>query len=200
MREKGVRPLSGQESYASAYKRRWRRRDIVIRQMPRTAAKERYRAGVFSVSQCLRGFIFCVLPPKTCLRVLAVLCSGFVLLGVSVSAHDWPQFLGPQRNGVYSGPPLASTWPAGGPRKVWRKPVGQGFAGPVVAGDRLVLFHRVGNEEVVEALDARTGDPRWRYAYPTSYRDDFGFDEGPRAVPVVAQGRVYTFGAEGQLH
>jgi len=161
------------------------------------------RGFIFCVlphKSCLRGFIFCVLPPKTCLRVLAVLCSGFVVFGMSVSAHDWPQFLGPERNGVYSGPPLASSWPAGGPRKVWRKPVGEGFAGPVVAGDRLVLFHRVGNEEVVEALDARTGNPRWRYAYPTSYRDDFGFDEGPRAVPVIAQGRVYTFGAEGQLH
>jgi outer membrane protein assembly factor BamB len=78
--------------------------------------------------------------------------------------------------------------------------VGLGLAGPAVAGDRLVLFHRVKNEEVVEALDARTGTGLWRYAYPTAYRDDFGFDEGPRAVPVVAGGRVYTFGAEGQLH
>jgi outer membrane protein assembly factor BamB len=57
----------------------------------------------------------------------------------------------------------------------------------------------VNNEEVVDALDARTGAPRWHYAYKTSYRDDFGFDEGPRAVPVVAQNRVYTFGAEGQM-
>jgi outer membrane protein assembly factor BamB len=40
----------------------------------------------------------------------------------------------------------------------------------------------------------------WRYAYPTTYRDDFGFDEGPRAVPVVSDGVIYTFGAEGQLH
>ena len=68
-----------------------------------------------------------------------------------------------------------------------------------MAGDRVILFHRVGNEEVVEALDAATGATRWRSAYPTAYRDDFGFDEGPRAVPVVADGRVYTFGAEGQL-
>ena len=117
-----------------------------------------------------------------------------------LSAADWPQFLGPQRNGVYAGPPLATTWPAGGPRKVWEKRIGQGFAGPVVAGDRLILFHRVGREEVVDALDARTGEARWHFAYPTTYRDDFGFDEGPRAVPVVAGNRVYTFGAEGQLH
>ncbi|HEV2984117.1 MAG TPA: PQQ-binding-like beta-propeller repeat protein [Vicinamibacterales bacterium] len=125
---------------------------------------------------------------------------GVLVSGLSVFAHDWPQFLGPQRNGVYSGPPLATSWPAGGPKRVWRKNVGQGFAGPAVAGDRVVLFHRVANEEVVEALDARTGNPRWRFAYTTTYRDDFGFDEGPRAVPVVVQGRVYTFGAEGQLH
>ena len=119
---------------------------------------------------------------------------------VAVSAAtDWPQYLGPERNGVYSGPPLAP-WGASGPKVVWQKAVGQGFAGPVVSGGRLILFHRVGNEEVVEALDALTGAPRWRYAYPTRYEDDFGFDEGPRAVPVVAGGIVYTFGAEGQLH
>src|SRR3989442_11743298 len=113
------------------------------------------------------------------------------------AALDWPQILGPQRNGVYRGPPLANAWRAAGPRKIWEKAVGQGFAGPVVAGGRVILFHRVANEEIVEALDQRTGATRWRYAYATAYRDDFGFDEGPRAVPVVANGRVYTFGAEG---
>jgi outer membrane protein assembly factor BamB len=120
--------------------------------------------------------------------------------GARAAAQDWPQHLGPGRNGVYSGPALAESWGAQGPRAVWRKPVGQGFSGPVVAQGRVILFHRVGNEEVVEALDARTGAPLWRYAYATGYRDDFGFDEGPRAVPVVANGIVYTFGAEGQLH
>ena len=116
------------------------------------------------------------------------------------AAPDWPQFLGPTRDGVYTGPPLAISWPSDGPLKVWQKAVGQGLAGPVVSGERVILFHRVANEEVVEALDRQTGATRWRYKYPTAYRDDFGFDEGPRAVPVVANGRVYTFGAEGQLH
>ena len=132
------------------------------------------------------------------LIVLGAACVAFA--AVQVAALDWPQFLGPERNGVYSGPPLAETWGAQGPRVVWRKPVGQGFSGPVVAQGHLILFHRVANEEVVEALDLKTGTTQWRYAYPTSYRDDFGFDEGPRAVPVVADGVVYTFGAEGQLH
>ena len=131
-----------------------------------------------------------------------VLCSAVIALalGVQAAAYDWPQFLGPERNGVYSGPALAETWAAGGPRVVWRKQVGQGFSGPVVVENRVILFHRVSNREVVESFDARTGMSQWQYGYPTSYRDDFGFDEGPRAVPVVANGVVYTFGAEGQLH
>jgi len=117
-----------------------------------------------------------------------------------LAAFDWPQFLGPDRNGTYSGPPLSETWGPTGPKVVWRKQVGAGFAGPAIVQGRVLLFHRVGNEEVLESLDAKTGNPTWRYAYPTTYRDDFGFDEGPRAVPVVADGIVYTFGAQGQLH
>ena len=115
------------------------------------------------------------------------------------AAGDWPQFLGPDRNGVYSGPAIETQWPEGGPRRLWEKKVGQGFAGPAVAGNRLLLFHRVANREIVEALDASTGAPLWRHEYETTYRDDFGFDEGPRSVPVVAEGVVYTFGAQGVL-
>jgi outer membrane protein assembly factor BamB len=123
-----------------------------------------------------------------------------VLLSVPVAASDWPQFLGPSRNGVYAGAALNEKWPAAGPRLLWRKEIGQGLSGPVVAGKRLILFHRVDDREIVESLDALTGAPQWRHAYPTTYRDDFGFDEGPRAVPVVADGIVYTYGAEGKLH
>jgi outer membrane protein assembly factor BamB len=122
------------------------------------------------------------------------------ILALAQSTPDWPQFLGPERDGVYRGPALAESWPAGGPRVLWKKEVGQGFSGPVVTQGRVILFHRVSDQEVVESFEARTGNPQWRYAYPTSYRDDFGFDAGPRAVPVVANDIVYTFGAEGQLH
>lgn len=122
-----------------------------------------------------------------------------LMLAVPVAAADWPQFLGPARDGVYAGLALNETWPASGPRVVWRRPVGTGLSGPVVAQNRLILFHRVADREVVESFDALTGAPQWRHAYPTTYRDDFGFDAGPRAVPVVANGIVYTFGAEGRL-
>ncbi len=126
--------------------------------------------------------------------VLALLVTGSML------AQDWPQFLGPERDGRYIGPPLDVEWDAGGPPEVWRRPVGAGFAGPVVVDGRLILFHRLDDREVVEALDASTGEEVWRYDYLTTYRDDFGFDEGPRAAPVVVDGRVFTFGAQGQLH
>lgn len=115
-------------------------------------------------------------------------------------AQDWPQFLGPARNGTYSGNDLAAKWGPAGPAVVWKKEVGQGFSSPVVAQGRLILFHRVGDKELVEALDAVSGRPIWSFDYPTRYRDDFGFDEGPRSAPTVAGGRVYTFGAEGALH
>ena len=74
-----------------------------------------------------------------------------MVAGASLMAQDWPQFLGPQRNGQYDGPALARRWPGGVPPELWRRSVGAGFAGPVVADARLVLFHRIGGEEVLEA-------------------------------------------------
>jgi outer membrane protein assembly factor BamB len=121
------------------------------------------------------------------------------LLAAYAQATDWPQFLGPSRNGVYAGGDLADTWPKDGPPVVWEKTVGQGFSGPAVADHKLILFHRLDNKETVECLDAKTGKSLWSYAYPTKYVDDFGFDEGPRATPSVAAGRVFTYGAEGML-
>ena len=123
-----------------------------------------------------------------------------VLFAVALVAADWPQYLGPERNGVYRGPELDEKWGSSGPRVLWRKQIGQGFSGPIVAQNRLIVFHRLDNREIVDALDPATGTAQWRHAYPTAYRDDFGFDEGPRAVPVAADGVVYTFGAEGRLH
>ena len=107
-----------------------------------------------------------------------------IALGVRAAAEDWPQFLGPERSGVYRGPALADTWGPQGPKVVWRTSIGQGFSGPVVVQGRVILFHRIRDQEIVDAIDARTGAAQWRYAYPSSYRDDFGFDEGPRAVPL----------------
>lgn len=123
----------------------------------------------------------------------------FLSVSTGAEAGDWPQFLGPHRNGVYDGTDLADTWPATGPAIVWQKAVGHGFSGPVVADGKLILFDRENGKEVVACMACRTGKPIWDFRYPTTYVDDFGFDDGPRATPDISDGRVYTFGAQGML-
>src|SRR4051812_14128486 len=82
---------------------------------------------------------------------------------------DWPQILGPNRNGIYTGPEIVPSFPRTGPPLLWTREVGAGFSGPAVAGDRLVLFHRVNNRETVEAMDALTGKTVWKFDYATAY-------------------------------
>ena len=113
------------------------------------------------------------------------------------NSTDWPQLLGPRRDGTAV--TAIKPWAAGGPNIRWRRTVGEGFAGPSVVGKRLILFHRVRDLEVVEALEVSTGEALWSTSYPTTYRDDFGFDEGPRATPTVINDHVFTYGAEGIL-
>ena len=117
-----------------------------------------------------------------------------VLTALALSAADWPQFLGPNRDGVYTGTDIAAS-PK--PALLWKKDVGQGFSAPVVAEGKLLLFHRDANKETVEAFDPASGKRIWATDSPAAYRDDFGFDEGPRATPTVVGGRVYTHGADG---
>jgi outer membrane protein assembly factor BamB len=121
-------------------------------------------------------------------------------LPLSLSAADWPQYLGPNRDGHSPETGLNWIWPKDGPPVAWKVDVGSGWAGPVVAGDRLILFHRVGDEEVVACLDPATSKEKWTSKYRTRYRDDFMFDDGPRATPLVAGDRVFTLGANGDLH
>ena len=135
--------------------------------------------------------------PLRFLSVASLLISA-TLLGADTTS-DWPQFLGPSRDGVYHGSALAAAWPETGPPAVWKREVGAGFSGPVVQGDRLILFHRLGDRATVDCLEATSGRSLWRADYPTDYRDDFGFDAGPRATPAIAHGRVITFGAEGRF-
>jgi outer membrane protein assembly factor BamB len=116
----------------------------------------------------------------------------------TIFAEDWPQFLGPRRDGSYVGE-ISIQWPKEGPARTWQKEIGAGFAGPAVAQGKVFIFHRAGNEEQLDCLDAATGNVAWSNGYAATYRDDFGFDPGPRAVPTVADGRVFTYGADGMI-
>ena len=130
-------------------------------------------------------------------RALGLLLTTLMLCA-DAGAEDWPQHLGTRRDGTsHEQPP--SPWGSAGPKRLWVQEVGPGFAAPVVANGSLVIFHRIGAQEVIDSLDVATGRRHWRLSYPTAYRDDFGFDEGPRSAPTVADGTIFAFGAEGTL-
>lgn len=121
------------------------------------------------------------------------------ILPATAVAADWPQFLGPNRDGHSAETGLLKEWPKEGPPKAWECEVGAGYSGPAIAGGKLILFHRVGDAEVVECLDAKSGKKQWKYSSPTGYVDDLGKGDGPRATPIIAGDQVYTLGAEGRL-
>jgi outer membrane protein assembly factor BamB len=118
---------------------------------------------------------------------------------LAAAGADWPQFLGPARKGSSPEKGLLDGWPDKGPPVVWEREVGEGFSGPVVAGGRLVLHHRLGDDEIVECLDAATGKEVWKYKTPTNYEDPLHKGNGPRSTPAIASGRVYTLGPAGLL-
>lgn len=113
--------------------------------------------------------------------------------------EDWPRFLGIHNAPVSGETGIAQDWPEAGPPVVWEFPKGSGYASPAIAGGRLVLFHRLKDEETVDCLEPETGKRLWTHAYPVTYRDDFGYSAGPRAGPVIEGGRVFTFGVTGTL-
>lgn len=113
------------------------------------------------------------------------------------AAEDWPQFLGPRRDGTSL--ETIAPWRDQEPKITWKKGVGQGFAGPVAVGETVLLFHRREGAEILTAFDSATGATRWENSAPATYQDAFGFDEGPRATPCVAGGFVYLVGADAMI-
>lgn len=132
-------------------------------------------------------------------RSLCVMC-GIVCSASALFGGDWPQILGPNRDGrAAADEKLVESWPQGGPPVVWQRDVGDGFAGVAIAGNIAVLFHRVGDEEIAEALDKQNGKTIWKAGSPTSFSTGFSDDQGPRCVPVIVGNRVFVFGAQGAL-
>ena len=123
---------------------------------------------------------------------LAVLACAF-----PASAADWPQWLGPNRDG--SSPDVVAPW-KGKPKVLWRQPVGEGNSSPVVTGGRVFVHARVKDKDAedVTAFDASTGKELWRTAYDRpAFLSLYG--NGPRATPAVSVGKVYSFGITGIL-
>lgn len=120
-------------------------------------------------------------------------------LATGAVTHEWRDFLGPSRNGVSSERPLLKQFHHKAPAIVWEVPKGEGYATPSVVGDRVLLFHRLGDKEVLECLNAESGKRLWKVAYATDYQDRYGFNGGPRCQPISDGERVYTMGVAGIL-
>ena len=114
-------------------------------------------------------------------------------------ARDWTSFLGPSHNGVSDETRLLKKFGDGSPRLVWELAKGAGYASPSIQGDRLVYAHRLGDEGIVECLHAETGELYWEFRYGTQFEDRFGYNNGPRASPVIDGERVFVYSAEGKL-
>lgn len=135
----------------------------------------------------------------------ALLALSFVAaLGGSAGSEavvdDWPQWGGPGRDFQAPGVGVVS-WGAEGPRKLWQRELGEGFSGVAVVEGKLFTLLRQGENEVVVALDARTGETLWRVAEPAPFPPEYDMSHGPgpHATPLGVGGRVFAVGATGKL-
>lgn len=111
--------------------------------------------------------------------------------------YDWPQFLGPDRNGISRETGLLKTWPDAGPKVVWRTAGGVGMSGLAISRNRVVtLVQREGKQWAV-ALNAQTGNSEWQTPLAAAYKNGMG--NGPRATPAIHGDSVFVFTGEGIL-
>jgi outer membrane protein assembly factor BamB len=175
----------------------------------------RSRSGDFSHNQAVSFAI--ALEEVAVNRILSIAwlsLAACVAISLPVRADDWPQWLGPKRDGVWRESGILKKFPEQGPNFTWRMPVSGGYSGPAVAAGRVFLtdYLREAGEvannpgqrselkgrERVQCFDAVTGKLLWKHEYDCPYQISYAV--GPRATPTVDGDRVYTLGAEGHLH
>ncbi len=110
---------------------------------------------------------------------------------------DWPQWRGPNRDGISNETGLLKTWPATGPRVLWRTGSGEGYSGISVAQGRLYTVLGQGGNEIAFCFDAATGKEIWRMIVDRMFDNDQG--SGPRSTPTVEGDLVYVLSAGGKL-
>lgn len=119
-----------------------------------------------------------------------------------VERGPWPQWGGASRNFEVPSADLADSWPPEGPRRLWKRALGDGYSSMAVVGKRLYTMYRKDDLELVVALDAETGDTLWEHSYATPFLPgtELKYGEGPLATPLVVGGRVYAVGVTGIFH
>jgi outer membrane protein assembly factor BamB len=126
------------------------------------------------------------------------------LLAVTVRADDWPQWRGPNRDGVWAETGILGSFPPDGLKVRWRARVGPGWSSPVVANGRVYLtdseLEKPRARERVHCFEESTGRPLWTFSYDVAYPDWAFPERGPTATPLVQGGKLYTLGNKGDLH
>jgi outer membrane protein assembly factor BamB len=111
----------------------------------------------------------------------------------------WTDFRGPNRDGVYSEAAISTDWPAQGPPRLWKQPIGGGYASISFGEGRAYTIEQRRDKEAVTAYDPETGRELWAFSYPADFDEVLG-GPGPRATPVYHGGLVYSLGALGDLY
>lgn len=130
------------------------------------------------------------------------------------AADDWPQWMGPNRDGVWKESGIVEKFPPGGPRKLWSVPAHGGYSGPAVAAGKVYHFDyelaegdpvnnpggksELRGKERLLCLDAKSGQELWKFEYDCPYH--VSYPAGPRCTPTVVGGKVYALGTMGHLH
>lgn len=113
-------------------------------------------------------------------------------------SNDWPQWRGPNRDGVSTETDILREWPKDGPKVLWQAKLGDGFASVVVAKGRAFTIFQDGTNESVVSWNAEDGKELWRFSYPCQYKNSYG--NGPRSTPSIDGEFIYTVGATGLMH
>lgn len=114
------------------------------------------------------------------------------------ASQAFPQFCGPDRNGVLAGPKLEIDWQTHPPEELWRQPIGKGWSGFAVTGNNAVTMEQRGDEELTTCYDLATGRLIWKHAAEAHYQSGLAGD-GPRTVPTIDGDHVFALGATGIL-
>ena len=139
-------------------------------------------------------------PRKTSLLLTCVVwmaISSFGMAQTKPESRDWPQFLGPQRNGISTETGLIDSWPDNGPIELWRVPGGVGMSGLAISRGLLLTLVQNDGEQRLVSFNALTGEKGWERTLAPEYKNGMG--NGPRATPAISGDLVFAFTGEGIL-
>ena len=125
------------------------------------------------------------------------LAAAWLFTACCCAAADWPQWRGPNRDGI-SSEKLTAPWPASGPKVLWRASVGTGFSSVSVSHGHAYTLGNTDERETIWCFEARTGKELWKHSYPAALGPVY-YEGGPGSTPTVDGDRLFTIGKWGEV-